>query len=177
MLVSHPHPDGLRGLLPGVVHQGCWHHILYPCPCIASGQTHEKLKRVRCHGNSSWRQESEQREEEGASPVAVPPSLGQEQRLQVVAEGDGDDGEVCWESEDREEREEAVAGVEQPGVVCWWLEVKGVEVVDVGEGKDASEGQEEIEAKNEKVVAQQDWIQLWFVGNWSDLVKEYNSAL
>ena len=74
-----------------------------------------------CHGDQSGGEESQQGEEEGTSPVTISSPLCQEERLQVVAQGDGDDGEVCAECEDREEREEDVEREEKPGVRWRWL--------------------------------------------------------
>ena len=70
-----------------------------------------------CHGNKGGRKEGEQGKEEGAGPIAVSPPLCQEQCLQVVAEGDGDDREVGGEGEDGKEREKAVTSIEQPGII------------------------------------------------------------
>ncbi len=37
-----------------------------------------------------------------------------------------------------------------------WLEVEGVEIVDLGEGEDPGEGQEKVEGQDDEVVTQQE---------------------
>ena len=49
-----------------------------------------------------------------AGPVGVAATIGEEERLEVVAEGDGDDWEVGAESEDREQGEENVESEHEP---------------------------------------------------------------
>ena len=67
-------------------------------------------------GDGGGRNQCQQREDRLPGPVRIPPALSEEQGLEVVAEGDGDDGEVRAEREDREEREENVKREEKPGV-------------------------------------------------------------
>ena len=66
------------------------------------------------HGNYGWGTESQEREHGVACPVGVAATIGEEERLEVVAEGDGDDGEVGAESEDREQGEENVESEHEP---------------------------------------------------------------
>jgi len=47
------------------------------------------------------------------------------------------------------------------------LKVERVQVVDLGEGEDAGEGQQEVEAQDDQIVTQQERRQMPLVGNWS----------
>ena len=87
---------------------------MYPCPGIASSDADQELERVGGHGHAGRRDQGQQREEKGPRPVGVGPALRQAQRLQVVGEGDGDDGEVGGEGEDRKEGEEVVDAKFEP---------------------------------------------------------------
>ena len=87
----------------------------------SSVDTDQQLEAVCGHGDGGGREEGEEREERGPGPVAVAAALGQEHRLEVVAERDGDDGEVGAQREHREEREKDVKREEKPGVGRRWL--------------------------------------------------------
>ena len=89
----------------------------------SSVDTDQQLEAVCGHGDGGGREEGEEREERGPGPVAVAAALGQEHRLEVVAERDGDDGEVGAEGEHREQRQEDVQREQEPVVRRRRLEV------------------------------------------------------
>ena len=108
-------------LLASLVDESGWDDVLDPSPGVAARETHQELETVRGQGDCCGWDESQEGEESFPGPVGISPALREEQGLQVVAEGDGDDGEVCAEREDREEREEDVKREEKPGVGWRWL--------------------------------------------------------
>ena len=121
VVVGDAHTQGGGSLLASLVDQGGGDDVLDPGPGIAPGDPHQELQAVGGQGDCCWRDEGQEREHGLPGPVGIPPALRQEQGLEVVTEGDGDDGEVCAEREDREEREEDVKREEKPGVGWRWL--------------------------------------------------------
>ena len=121
VVVGDSNPQGGGCLLPSLVDQSSRDDVLDPGACVAPRDAHQELQTVGSQGNGCGRDECQQREEGLPGPVRISPALSEEQGLEVVTEGDGDDGEVCAESEDREEREEDVKREEKPGVGWRWL--------------------------------------------------------
>ena len=116
VVVGHPHTQGGGGLLTSLVDQGSWDDVLDAGPGVAPRDPHQELQAVGGEGDGCWREESQEGEEGLPGPVRISSALREEQGLEIVAQGDGDDGEVCAECEDREEREEDVEREEKPGV-------------------------------------------------------------
>ena len=122
VVVGDAHTQRGGGLLPGLVDQGGRDDVLDPRPGVAPGDSHQELQAVGGEGDGGGRDQGQEGEDSLPGPVGIPPALSQEQRLEVVTQGDGDDGEVCAECEDREQREEDVKREEKPGVGRRWLE-------------------------------------------------------
>ena len=116
ILVSDSNTQRGGGLLPSLVDQGGWDDVLDARPGVAPGDAHQELQAVGGQGDGGGRDQGQEGEDRLPGPVGIPPALRQEQGLEVVTEGDGDDGEVRAEREDREEREEDVKREEKPGV-------------------------------------------------------------
>ena len=121
VVVGDAHTQGGGGLLPGLVHQGGRDDVLDPGPSVAPSDSHQELQAVGGQGDGGGRDQGQEGEDRLPGPVGIPPALRQEQRLEVVTQGDGDDGEVCAEREDWEEGEEDVKREEKPGVGRRWL--------------------------------------------------------
>ena len=121
VVVGDAHTQGGGGLLPGLVHQGGRDDVLDPGPSVAPSDSHQELQAVGAEGDCGRRDQGQEGKDGLPGPVGIPPALRQEQRLEVVTQGDGDDGEVCAESEDWEEGEEDVKREEKPGVGRRWL--------------------------------------------------------
>lgn len=85
--------------------------------------------------------------------------LAEEQGAQVIAQSDGNDGEVCAQGKHREERKEVLehGNVRYYGVACVavWLEVEGVHVVQLRKSENAREAEQGVEAQDERVVGSQ----------------------
>ena len=94
--------------LPCIENQSCWNNILYPSSSIAPCYTNQELQRVRRHRHTGRGDQSQEREENSACKPGVRSTLGEEQGLEVVGEGQGDDGEVGGQGEHREQGEEEV---------------------------------------------------------------------
>ena len=101
VVVDHTNSERGAGLLPGLIDQCRGDNILYAGPSIGAGDADQELQTVCHHGNDGGREQGQQGEHGLPGPVGVSPSLSQEERLEVVAESDGDNGEVGAESEDR----------------------------------------------------------------------------
>ena len=79
-------------------------------------------------------------------------TFSEEQCLEVVPQRDGNDGEICREREDGEEAEKVVDDGEVPRLSRFGLEVERVEVVDLLEGEDRRESEQEVKYEDEEVV-------------------------
>ena len=79
-------------------------------------------------------------------------TFSEEQCLEVVPQRDGNDGEICREREDGEEAEKVVDDGEVPRLSRFGLEVERVEVVDLLEGEDRRESEQEVKCEDEEVV-------------------------
>ena len=192
VMIGHTHPQGGASLLPGLVDQGGRDDVLDPGPSVAPSDSHQELQAVGGEGDGGGRDQGQEGEDRLPGPVGIPPALSEEQGLEVVAQGDGDDGEVCAEREDREEREEDVKREEKPGVGWRWLgrklfhkpgsdykntlltylEVESVEIIEVSEGKYSCEGEEEIEGEDEPVVGENERVEPPLVTDGSDETRE-----
>ena len=68
------------------------------------------------HGNDGRGTESQEREHGVAGPVGVAATISEEERLEIVAEGDGDDWEVGAESKHGKECKEDVKRKQEPRI-------------------------------------------------------------
>ena len=118
-MVDDTNPQRGSGKIPWLINQRRGHNVLYPSSSVTSSDSNQELQVVGGHGNDGGGTESQEREHGVACPVGVAATIGEEERLEVVAEGDGDDWEVGAESEDREQGEENVESEHEPWV-CWW---------------------------------------------------------
>ena len=116
VVVGHAHAQGGAGLVPGLVDQGNGNNVLDPGSGVTPGDPHQELQAVRGHGDGGGRDEGEQGEDGGAGPVGVASALGEEERLEVVTQSDGDDGEVGAEGEHREQGQKDVQRKQEPGI-------------------------------------------------------------
>ena len=75
-------------------------------------------------------------------------TFSEKESLQVVPESDGDDWEVCRESEDRKKTEKVVHDGQVPGLALDGCEVEGVQVVQLGECEHSGESKLKKVLKN-----------------------------
>ena len=116
VLVGHPNTQGGGCLLSSLVDQSGRDDVLDAGPGVAPSDSHQELQAVGAEGDGGWRDQGQEGKDGLPGPVGIPPALRQEQGLEVVTEGDGDDGEVRAEREHREESEEDVKREQKPGV-------------------------------------------------------------
>ena len=65
MMVPDPHPQGCPSLLPGIIHQGSWHNVPDPSPCIAPCYANQELQAVGRHGHAGGGNRGQQGEHHG----------------------------------------------------------------------------------------------------------------
>ena len=121
VVVCHAHPQGGAGLLPGLVDQGRGDDVLDARPGVTAGDADQELEAVGGHGDGCGRDQGKEGEDGRSGPVRVAPTLSQEERLEVVAQGYRDDREVGAQGKYREQGQEDVQRKQKPVVGGRWL--------------------------------------------------------
>ena len=99
VVICDANSQGRVRLLPGLVDQGRGDDVLDPRSGVAAGDADQELEAVGGHRDHRGRDEGQQGEHGGAGPVGVAPALGQEEGLEVVAQGNRDNREVGAQGE------------------------------------------------------------------------------
>lgn len=170
-LITHPLSDDLGSLFPRVINQQRRYQILDTSSRVRTRNAHQYGQILRTHGYQVGRQDSEH----GKSELAQAETVGlvgiEKEGLEIVSQGDGDDGETGAESEHGKKGEE-VLDADDEGIVAGGAasgtKVQGVELVQVLEREDACEGQEEVEEGDEGKVQAEGSVELGFVGDGGD---------
>ena len=116
--------------------------ILDEGACVRAGHPHQELDVAGEKGNGERHQQHQQREEQSVEKgaIATPPAVlvKSQDVLEVVTQGDADDGEAGGDGEDRKEGEKVLdvdgRGYDVTagnGVTLDGLKVEGVKVVEV----------------------------------------------
>ncbi len=114
VLVADAHPDGPPGDPAAAVDQEGRKDVLYPCAGVGPGDPDQQLQAVGGQRHRHGGHQRQEGEDAAAGAPGVHATLGQEERSQVVPEGDGDDGKVGRQGEDGKEAEEVVDGGQVP---------------------------------------------------------------
>ena len=72
-------------------------------------------------------------------------TFGEEERLQIVPQRDSNDWEICGQSKHWEQTEEVVYHSQVPHLTLHRGKVQGVQVVELTEGEDPGERQQDVE--------------------------------
>lgn len=160
-----PPQHGLQ-VAPAAVDQAGGDDVLDPRAGVGSCNPHQRLQIVGEEGHSDGRHQGDERKHHAVHHPRVGAAIAVEQRLPVVAERHGDDGEVGADGEDREQAQEVAQhrDVQDVAVV---REVEGVHVVQqrAVEAEDGGEGQQHVEAQDQDVVGQHQYAHSLLVGD------------
>ena len=116
VVVGHAHTQRGPRLEAGLIDERGGDHVLDPRSGVTSRDADQELQTVRGHGDHCGRDQCQQGEQGFSGPVGISSAICQEERLEIVAESDGDDREIGAEGEDGEESQEHVQGEEKPGI-------------------------------------------------------------
>ena len=108
VMVGDAHTQGGPRLEAGLIDEGGGDHVLDSRSGVTSGDADQELQTVRGHGDHCGRNQCQQGKQSFSGPVGISSTICQEERFEIVTEGDGDDREVGAEGEDGEESKEHV---------------------------------------------------------------------
>lgn len=179
---NKPHPEGVaerrpvlvdgisahHGLqmAPGVVHEAGGDNVLDPCAGIGSRDPHQGLQVVGAEGHHDGGHQGNEGKHDAVHHPRVGAPVPVEQGLPVVAQRDGDDGEVGADGENRKQAQE-VAQERDVQHVAVVREVQRVHVVQQRalEAEDGGEGEEDVEAEDQDVVREHQGADALLVGD------------
>ena len=179
---NKPHPEGVaerrpvlvdgisahHGLqmAPGVVHEAGGDNVLDPCAGIGSRDPHQGLQVVGAEGHHDGGHQGNEGKHDAVHHPRVGAPVPVEQGLPVVAQRDGDDGEVGADGENWKQAQE-VAQERDVQHVAVVREVQRVHVVQQRalEAEDGGEGEEDVEAEDQDVVREHQGADALLVGD------------
>lgn len=140
---------------PGEKHQEGRDDVLDPRPRVGPCDPHQGLQVVGAEGHHDRGHQGYERKHDSVHHPGVRAPVSVEQRLPVVPQRHGDDGEVGADGENGEEAQEVAqhGNVQHVAVVREVQRVHGVQQRRV-EAEDGGEGQQRVEAQDQDVVRQ-----------------------
>lgn len=155
----------------GKINQGSWNEILHSSTCVRTREFHQFGNVFRRQGDQVRRKNSQEWQDYPLDGEVVLFVRTQEQRTQIVPQGNADNGETRAEGEDDEERQE-VLDEEEQGVVgagavarCSGPKVQGVQIGEVLEGERPGEREQQVERGDDDEVHGEEFGELGLVGD------------